>query len=68
MPLPLEEPARLLLRCAGGPETQPAARQGSSARAGVRVVVRGRNAQGGEVRGRIFRAAHLAGKAGRELA
>ena len=46
--LSLEEPARLLLRCAGGPETQPAARQGSSARAGVRVTVRGKNAQGAE--------------------
>jgi hypothetical protein len=44
--IPLDEPARLLLRCNGGPETQPAARQGSSARAGVRAVVRGKNAQG----------------------
>lgn len=42
----LEEPERLLLRCAGGPATQPAARQGSSARSGVRVVLRGQNARG----------------------
>ncbi len=44
----LEKPARLLLRCAGGTETQPSARQGSSARAGVRAVLRGKNAQGKE--------------------
>ncbi len=42
----LEAPARILLRCLGGPETQPTARQGSTARAGVRVVVRGKNEHG----------------------
>jgi hypothetical protein len=44
----LEPPARILLRCAGGPETQPTARQGSTARAGVRAVVRGKNERGEE--------------------
>jgi hypothetical protein len=44
----LDPPARILLRCLGGPETQPTARRGTTARAGVLAVVRGKNERGEE--------------------